>query len=125
MLIEIILSVLILTGGIFTLLGSIGLARLPDFFSRMHGPIKATTLGVGSIVMASLVHVNAFETGLGAREIAITLFLFITAPVSASLLAKAALREQELERKAKAQADAAAAGADSEPPQDGSASRQN
>ena len=114
MLIEAILSFLILTGGIFALLGSVGLARLPDFFARMHGPTKATTLGVGSIIIASLVNVHPDDAGLGAREIAITLFLFITAPVSAHLLAKAALREQELERIAKAQAAAAAEKADGE-----------
>lgn len=99
MLAEIITSLLVLIGGAFTLLGSIGLARLPDFFSRLHGPTKATTLGIGSVVLASLVHVTASEPGLGLRELAITLFLFITAPVSAHLLAKAALSERRRQRK--------------------------
>ena len=94
MLVEIITSLLVLIGGLFALLGSIGLARLPDFFSRLHGPTKATTLGVGSVVIASLVHASAQEFGLGLRELAITMFLFITAPVSAHLLSKAALSEQ-------------------------------
>ena len=114
MLLDIVLSAVILIGGFFTLLGSIGLARLPDVFSRMHGPVKATTLGVGSIVIASLLHFQADEPGFGARELAITLFLFITAPVSAHLLSKAALREQELQRKAKAEAEATAAKAEAE-----------
>lgn len=114
MLLEIIISALILIGGFFTLLGSIGLARLPDVFSRMHGPVKATTLGVGSIVVASLINVQADDPGFGARELAIVLFLFITAPVSAHLLSKAALREQELARKAKAAAEASAAKAKAE-----------
>ena len=94
MLAEIVTSLLVLIGGAFALLGSIGLARLPDFFSRLHGPTKATTLGVGSVVMASLVDTAAVEPGLGLRELAITLFLFITAPVSAHMLAKAALSLQ-------------------------------
>ena len=94
MLVEIITSLLVLIGGLFALRGSIGLARLPDFFSRLHGPTKATTLGVGSVVIASLVHASAQEFGLGLRELAITMFLFITAPVSAHLLSKAALSEQ-------------------------------
>ena len=114
MLLDIVLSAVILIGGFFTLLGSIGLARLPDVFSRMHGPVKATTLGVGSIVIASLLNFQPDEPGFGARELAITLFLFITAPVSAHLLSKAALREQELQRKAKAEAEAAAAKAEAE-----------
>ena len=100
MLVELFASALIIVGGVFTLLGSIGLARLPDFFSRLHGPVKATTLGVGSIVVASLF--AQLESGFDGRELAITLFLFITAPVSAHLLAKAALAE---ERRAREQSD--------------------
>ncbi|MFP5340523.1 MAG: cation:proton antiporter, partial [Gammaproteobacteria bacterium] len=40
---EILISVLVLSGAFFALVGSIGLARLPDFFTRLHGPTKATT----------------------------------------------------------------------------------
>jgi multicomponent K+:H+ antiporter subunit G len=98
MLLELLTAALILIGGAFALLGSIGLARLPDFFSRLHGPTKATTLGVGAIVMASLVDFSSQENGLGLRELAITLFLFITAPVSAHLLSKAALRLRDRQR---------------------------
>lgn len=91
MLAEMLTSALILIGAAFALIGSIGLARLPDFFTRLHGPTKATTLGVGSIVIASLVHSSAASGSLSLRELAISLFLFITAPVSAHLLSKAAL----------------------------------
>lgn len=96
--IEAVTSALVLIGAGFALVGSIGLARLPDFFTRLHGPTKATTLGVGSIVVASLVDVAAETVGISFRELAISLFLFITAPVSAHLLAKAALRSARLER---------------------------
>ena len=92
MLAEILTSSLILIGAGFALVGSIGLARLPDFFTRLHGPTKATTLGVGSVVIASLIHSSAVAGTLSLRELAISLFLFITAPVSAHLLAKAALK---------------------------------
>jgi multicomponent K+:H+ antiporter subunit G len=91
MLAEAITSLLILIGAAFALVGSIGLARLPDFFTRLHGPTKATTLGVGSIVIASLIHSSTTSGSLSLRELAISLFLFITAPVSAHLLGKAAL----------------------------------
>jgi multicomponent K+:H+ antiporter subunit G len=101
---EILVSLLILVGGGFALLGSVGLARLPEFFMRLHGPTKATTLGVGSVVLAALLHGGPGEGG-GLRELAITLFLFITAPVTAHLLSKAALTD---ERRRKAQAIAAA-----------------
>ncbi len=97
---EILVSLLLLLGGAFTLLGSFGLARLPDFFMRLHGPTKATTLGVGAIVVASLLHAGADEDGFGLRELAVMLFLFITAPVTAHLLSKAALAERRRAEKA-------------------------
>jgi multicomponent K+:H+ antiporter subunit G len=50
---EIIVSFFLLVGAGFALIGSIGLVRLPDFFSRLHGPTKATTLGVGGMLIAS------------------------------------------------------------------------
>lgn len=99
MLIEALTALLILVGATFALIGSIGLARLPDFFTRLHGPTKATTLGVGSIVVAALVHSSARSGTLSLREIAVSLFLFITAPVSAHLLAKAALKVGAVQRK--------------------------
>lgn len=91
MIADIVTSFLVLVGAAFALVGSIGLARLPDFFTRLHGPTKATTLGVGSIVVASLVHSSVASGTLRLGDLAISLFLFITAPVSAHMLAKAAL----------------------------------
>ncbi|KXX64720.1 Na+/H+ antiporter subunit G [Marichromatium gracile] len=88
---EIILSALILIGALFTFIGSLGLARLEDFYTRLHGPTKATTLGVGSLLIASMVYFSTRGEGLSLHELLVTLFLFITAPVSAHLLAKAAL----------------------------------
>ncbi len=88
---EYFLSFLILTGAIFTFIGSLGLLRLKDFYTRLHGPTKATTLGVGSLLLASSVFFSTRDAGISLHEILITLFLFITAPVSAHLLAKAAL----------------------------------
>lgn len=85
------LSFLILTGAVFTFIGSLGLARLRDFYTRLHGPTKATTIGVGSLLIASAIYFSTRGTGVSLREVLVTLFLFITAPVSAHLLAKAAL----------------------------------
>jgi len=92
--IEFVVASLILLGAAFALLGSVGLARLPDFFTRLHGPTKATTLGVGAMVLASAVYFTATQEGASLHEIAVMLFLFITAPVSAHLLAKAALHRR-------------------------------
>ena len=86
-----LLSFLVLFGAALTFIGSLGLVRLRDFYTRLHGPTKATTLGVGSILIASAVFFSTRGTGISLHEILVTLFLFITAPVSAHLLAKAAL----------------------------------
>ncbi len=97
---EIFLSLLILIGAGFTLIGSLGLLRLRDFYSRLHAPTKATTLGVGSLLIASAVFFSNQGDGLSLHEVLVTLFLFITAPVGAHLMAKAALhlRLQSLAR---------------------------
>src|SRR5690606_19881721 len=78
----------------FALIGAIGLFRLPDFFTRLHGPTKATTLGVGGIIIGSAIFFSHHGEGLSLHELLITLFLFITAPVSAHMLAKAAMQQK-------------------------------
>lgn len=87
---EIILSIMILIGATFTLIGSIGLVKLPDFYARLHGPTKASTLGVGAILIASALYFSLTDK-LSLHELLVTLFLFITAPVGAHLMAKAAI----------------------------------
>ena len=90
---EILVAALLLVGAAFALIGSWALVKLGDFYRRLHGPSKATTLGVGCVMLASaLVFVLRGEGSL--HELLITLFLFITAPVSAHLLVKAALKAQ-------------------------------
>lgn len=91
MVIEILVSALLLLGGAFALIGSIGLARLPDVFMRLHGPTKATTLGLGGILTASAIYFSVLGEGISLHEILVTFFLFMTAPVSAHLLAKVGL----------------------------------
>ncbi len=88
--VDAITSFFMLAGAGFALVGSIGLVRLPDFFSRLHGPTKSTTLGVGGMLIASAIHFSA-GAGTSLHELLVTMFLFMTAPVSAHLLCKAAL----------------------------------
>jgi len=80
----------LVVGGVFALVGAVGLLRFPDFFMRLHAPTKATTLGVGGVLVASLLAAWA-QGSWGLSALLITLFLFITAPVSANLLAQAAM----------------------------------
>ena len=92
--IEALVAFFLLAGSAFTLVGAVGLYRLPDFFTRLHGPTKATTLGVGGMLIASMIFFSSRGQGLSLHELLITLFLFITAPVSAHILAKAALQQR-------------------------------
>ena len=89
---DLLLSVLVLAGAAFALAGAWGLARLSDFLKRVHGPTKATTMGVGCLLIASAIWFTARGEGLSLQQLLITLFLFLTAPVSAHMLVKAALR---------------------------------
>ena len=87
---EWIVSGLVVAGGVFSLIGSLGLLRMPDFFTRLHGPSKATTIGMGSILVASALYMSFRGPGLSLHEFMISLFIVITTPVASHLLAKAA-----------------------------------
>jgi|APFre7841882724_1041349.scaffolds.fasta_scaffold01764_6 multicomponent K+:H+ antiporter subunit G len=86
---EFLVAAAVVTGGLFLLLGAVGLARFPDFYTRLHAPTKASTLGVGGMLIAAIV--DAFARGEpSVRELLVALFIFVGAPVSAALLATAA-----------------------------------
>ncbi len=89
---DLLLVVLLILGVVFAMVGSWGLAKLSDFAMRLHGPTKATTLGVGCVLIASTLWFTAAGGGISLHELLITLFLFLTAPVSAHLLIKAAMK---------------------------------
>ena len=86
---EIVVSAFIVTGGFFLFVGSFGLAKLTDTMRRLHAPTKATTLGIGSLLIASMLYFLLFHQLPTAHELLITLFLFLTAPVTANMVAKA------------------------------------
>lgn len=87
---QLAVAFMLVVGGVFALVGAIGMLRFADFYMRLHAPTKATTLGVGGVLIASML-VDWAQGELGLHELLITLFLFVTAPVSAHLLAQAAL----------------------------------
>ncbi|MFN3297338.1 Na+/H+ antiporter subunit G [Caldimonas sp.] len=88
--VQAVIALMLVVGGVFALVGAIGMLRFPDFYMRLHAPTKATTLGVGGVLVASMAS-NWAEGRYSLHELLITLFLFVTAPVSANLLAKAAM----------------------------------
>jgi multicomponent K+:H+ antiporter subunit G len=86
-------ALLLLSGAGFALIGSVALVRLPDIFTRLHGPTKATTLGVGGVLVASILYFST-HGGVSVHQLLVSIFLFITAPVSAHLIALAALQRR-------------------------------
>lgn len=90
---EALAALLMIGGAVFTFIGSLGLARLADVFSRLHGPTKATTLGVGGIIVGSMLFHAARDTAT-VHELLVVAFLLLTAPVSAHMMARAALHRQ-------------------------------
>jgi len=87
-------AILVIAGTLFVLLGSVALVKLPDFYTRLHGPTKATTLGLGSLVLASMLFFNGIQQQLSLQQLLIALFLFISAPVTAYMLIKVALHQK-------------------------------
>jgi len=83
-----IASALLLIGSFFMLLAGLGLFRLPDIFMRMQAATKASTLGVACILLAVSIHFQ--ELAITIRAILIIAFFFLTAPIGAHMLARAA-----------------------------------
>ena len=92
---DIIVSFFLVVSGIFGLVGSYGLLKLEDPMQRLHAPTKATTLGVGGVLIASMLYFVLFEGRFSFHELLITLFLFIAAPIVAQFIAKAHLHRHE------------------------------
>ncbi len=83
--------ILLLLGGVLVLIGSLGLVRLSNFYQRIHGPAMINTLGAGCVLIASMIFFSALESRFVFHEIIITVFVLLTAPVTAMLLMRAAV----------------------------------
>ena len=88
MLVEILISAFLVIGGLFGLVGSIGMLKLKDTMQRLHAPTKASTLGVGGVLIASMLYFFLVKESFSFHELMITLFLFLTAPITALFLAQ-------------------------------------
>jgi multicomponent K+:H+ antiporter subunit G len=95
---ELLISIALVVSGIFGFVGSYGLVKLKDTLQRLHAPTKATTLGVGGVLIASMIFFYV-ETGhISVHELLISLFLFLTAPITANFIAKAYLARNVIEK---------------------------
>lgn len=87
---ETVAAILLLLGTGFTLIASVGLVRLPDFYTRMHAPTKAGTVGVSSIAAAAAMALPGDPIEIALKAALIIALLFVTAPIGAHMLARAA-----------------------------------
>ncbi|HEX6120734.1 MAG TPA: monovalent cation/H(+) antiporter subunit G [Dongiaceae bacterium] len=87
-----LVSLFVVAGAALTLIGSVGLLRLPSFYQRIHAPTLGTTLGTGAILIASMLFFTTVESRPVLGEILIAVFVTITTPISFILLVKATRR---------------------------------
>ncbi|MCY3986631.1 MAG: monovalent cation/H(+) antiporter subunit G [Candidatus Dadabacteria bacterium] len=88
---EILAGLLILSGGVFALVATLGIIRLPDVLTRMHASTKAGTLA-GTLILTA-VAVRLPEISVTAKCLAAVLFLFLTAPLAAHMIGRASYRD--------------------------------
>lgn len=86
-------ALLIIAGALFGLIAAIGVLRLPDLYTRLHAASKAGAIGAGLIFLA--LAVTSFDGAVVLRAILGIVFLLLSTPVSAHLLARAAYRSGE------------------------------
>lgn len=98
---SVLIALLLVAGGLLALIGSIGLLRLRNFYQRLHAPTLGNTLGCGCILVASILYFSLSEGRLAFHEVLITMFIVMTAPLSAMLLSKVALYRDGREARAR------------------------
>ena len=99
-------SILLVASGLLTVVGAVGLIRFPNFFMRMHPPAMGSTLGAGGVIVASMLVRSAAAGRPVVHELLITLFIVITAPITAMLLARAAVYRKARRTRERGDADA-------------------
>ena len=90
-------AVLVLLGALLAFSGSFGLVRLKTFYERVHPPTMGTTLGVGLVLIGSMLHFSALESRPVLHEILIGVFMTLSTPVTYMLLVRAALHRDRIE----------------------------
>ena len=95
--VALLVSALVLTGAFLTLVGAIGLARMPSFYQRIHAPTLGTSFGALGVLAASALLSSVGAGRFIAHEILIFIFVSVTTPVTLMLLARAALYRDRVE----------------------------
>jgi multicomponent K+:H+ antiporter subunit G len=84
-------ALLLVVGGLTSVIGALGLMRLQDFFARMHGPSMTNTVGTGAILVASMLVTSASIGRPSLHELLIALYILMSAPITSIVLLQAAL----------------------------------
>lgn len=85
-------ALMLVLGGLITVIGALGLLRLQDFFQRIHGPAITVTLGACCILIASMISFTFTQSRPVIHEVLISIFVLMTAPVVSMLVMRAAVR---------------------------------
>lgn len=86
--IEILTTICLLLGGGFMLVSALGVVRFPDIFTRMHAASKASSFGLGWLIMAIAFYFGTWTVIL--KCIAITIFVFLTVPIGSHMIGRVA-----------------------------------
>jgi len=73
-------------GVLFILIASVGIVRMPDFYLRLSVTVKASTLGIGFVLLSTVLYFG--DLAVATKALAIVFFLFLTSPISAQLLGR-------------------------------------
>jgi multicomponent Na+:H+ antiporter subunit G len=84
---RIIAAFAVVAGSLFGLLAAVGLVRFPDLYTRLHAASKAGAVGAGLILIG--LAIVSFDAAVILRSIIAILFVLLTTPISAHLLARA------------------------------------
>lgn len=90
---DIIISILVFMGAFFILVAAIGIIRLPDLMTRIHAATKATSFGLLLILFGIGLYFGSFV--IIVKTILLVCFIYLTAPLAASVVARTAQSEEE------------------------------
>lgn len=95
--VAIAVAVLVAIGSVLTLLGAIGLVRLPSFYERLHAPTLGTSWGAAGILLGSMLMFSAVGGRWVFHEVFIGILIMVTTPVTLMVLGRAALHRDRAE----------------------------
>ena len=85
-----LITIFLIGGAFFTAVAAIGVIRLPDTYTRIHAASKSSTLGVGMTLIGVFIYFAYYLAEIETQLILAIIFIFISAPVGAHMIARSA-----------------------------------